>query len=225
MFISDMISQNLVVLIDLSLFADTYSMVRDIKYLGGKSMKNILITGLAALSLAACGAAEEAVKDSGDAMKDAGAATVETTKKMADYVAPDILPAKFDGAAAGTYKVEKTHAFLTASVSHGGLSDYRMDFTDFDASLTFDPASASGMSIEFSVNPASVKTHYSGDYKAGHANSGFDTWDEQLGLSDKLLNAGKFPKATFTSNKVKRQGFRRYDIFRRFQARDVSHNL
>ncbi len=179
-------------------------------------MKKLILTVPFALALMACGAAEQTVKDAGDAVanagaktveaaKDAGAATKEAASDMVDYVA-DKLPGKLEGAAKGTYAIEKTHAFLTASVSHGGLSDYRMDFTDFDATMVFDPNDASATSIEFSVNPASVKTHYSGDYKAGHANSGFETWDEQLSRDAKFFNSDSFPKATFKSTKVRRTG-------------------
>lgn len=179
-------------------------------------MKKLILTLPFALALAACGAAEQTVKDAGDAVSDAGAKTAEVMKdagdatkdaagKVADYVA-DKMPGKLKDAAAGTYSVEKTHAFLTASVSHGGLSDYRMDFTDFDATMTFDPSDASKTSIEFSVNPASVATHYSGNYKAGHANSGYETWDEQLSRDAKFFNSDNFPKAIFKSNKVRRTG-------------------
>ncbi len=179
-------------------------------------MKKLLTTVSAAILMTACGAAENTVKDAGDAVKDAGsktaavakdagAATKDAASKVADYVA-DKLPGKLEGADAGTYSVDKGHAFLTASVSHGGLSDYRMDFTDFDATMTFDPNDASKTSIEFSVNPASVTTHYPGDYKAGHAKTGFETWDEHLSRDARFFNTDKFPKASFKSTNVRRTG-------------------
>lgn len=183
-------------------------------------MKKLLIAASAAILLASCGAAEDAVKDAGaatkEAVKDAGAATKEAAKdaaaatkdaagKVKEFVA-DKLPSKFEGAAKGTYKIEKTHAFLTASVSHGGLSDYRMDFTDFDATLNFDPNDASATTIEFSVNPASVATHYPGNYKAGHADSPYETWDEEIARGAKFFNSDKFPKAMFKSTKTRRTG-------------------
>ncbi len=179
-------------------------------------MKKLILTLPFALSLAACGAAEKTVNEAGNAVADAGAKTVEAAKdagaatkkaagEMVDYVA-DQLPSKLKDAAKGTYALEKTHAFLTASVSHGGLSDYRMDFTDIDATMNFDPDDASATSIEFSVNPASVVTHYPGDYKAGHGDSGFETWDEQLSRDAKFFNTDNFPEATFKSTKVRRTG-------------------
>lgn len=190
-------------------------------------MKKLMIAASAAILLASCGAAEDAVKDAGDAVKDAGAKTVEVAKdagaatkdavkdagaataeaagKVKDYVA-DKMPGKLADAAKGTYNIEKTHAFLTASVGHGGLSDYRMDFTDFDATMNFDPNDASATTIEFSVNPASVTTHYPGNYKAGHADSPYNTWDEEIARSAKFFNSDKFPKAMFKSTKTRRTG-------------------
>lgn len=172
-------------------------------------MKKLMIAASTALLLSACGAAEDTVKDAGaktvEAAKDAGAATKDAAGKVKDYVA-DKLPGKLEGADAGTYSVDKGHAFLTATVSHGGLSDYRMDFTDFDATMTFNPNDASETSIEFTVNPASVTTHYPGDYKAGHGNTGFETWDEHLSRDAKFFNTDSFPKAMFKSTKVRRTG-------------------
>lgn len=179
-------------------------------------MRKLLLAASTVILMTACSAAEQSVKDTGDAVADTSAKAVEAVKdtgeaakdaagKVTDYVA-DKLPGKLEGADAGTYSVDKGHAFLTASVSHGGLSDYLMDFTDFDASITFDPNDASATSIEFSVNPASVTTNYPGDYKAGHADSGFETWDEQLSRDAKFFNTDNFPKAMFKSTKVRRTG-------------------
>jgi len=179
-------------------------------------MKKIIAVAGAAILMSACGAAENSVKDASDAVKDAGtkttaavkdagAATKDAAVKAADFVG-DKLPGKLKNADAGSYSVDKGHAFLTASVSHGGLSDYRMDFTDFDAAMTFDPNNASKTSIEFTVNPASVTTHYPGDYKAGHAKTGFETWDEHLSRHEKFFNTDKFPKAMFKSTNVRRTG-------------------
>lgn len=165
-------------------------------------MKQLILTLPLALVLAACGAAQ----DAGTAAQGAGAAVKEAAAKAVSYTAPDVLPAKLNEAAAGNYSLEKTHAFLSTYISHGGLSQYKMDFTDIDAKMSFDPSDASANSISFTVNPMSIATHYSGDYKRGHSKSGYETWDEHLAKDARYLNGVQFPAITFQSTKVKRTG-------------------
>ncbi|MEO0620447.1 MAG: YceI family protein [Pseudomonadota bacterium] len=108
---------------------------------------------------------------------------------------------------AGAYSLEKNHAFLTVSVGHnGGISDYRMDFKDFDASMDFNPSDPKASSIEMSVNPLSIETHYPGDYMKGHSHTGFKNWNEDLARNAKWLNADKFPKMTFKSSGIEMTG-------------------
>lgn len=160
-------------------------------------MKKTIFTIPLILSLAACGAAEQTITDTGKA-------SVDAAKKVAEYVSPDTLPSKFIDAATGNYSLEKNHAFLTTYISHGGLSQYKMDFTDIDAKMVFDPTNANANSISFTVNPMSITTHYPGDYKRGHANSGYQTWDEHLAKDGRYLNGVEFPSITFQSTKIKR---------------------
>ena len=177
-------------------------------------MKKLALSISLAAILAACGAAEQSVKGAAntdlgakvtDAAKQSTAATKHAADKMAEFVT-DKIPQKLADTAAGTYSLDKSHAFLTASVSHGGLSDYRMDFTDLDATIQLDPSDTSKTSISFTVNPASIKTHYPGDYKAGHAKTGFESWDEHISKHAKFFNSDNFPKASFQSTTTKRTG-------------------
>ncbi len=156
-------------------------------------MKKLILLS-AALVLSACGETETAVKD-----KTADAA--KTVKTAASAVA-----SKFEGADAGDYSLEKSHAFLWFEVSHNGISKYRVNFTDFDASMNFDPSNAThdANNISVSINPASIITNYTGDYKAGHKDSPYEGWDEALANDPKMLNAGEFPAITFNSTGLKR---------------------
>lgn len=169
-------------------------------------MRKLILSLPLAIALAACGAAEKTAQEAGNAVKDAGTATKEAAAKVVDYVAPDALPEKLTEAAAGNYSLEKTHAFLTTYVSHGGLSQYKMDFTNIDAKMMFDPNDASANTISFTVDPMSIVTHYPGDYKRGHSNTGYETWDEHLAKDARYLNGVEFPAITFQSTKVKRTG-------------------
>lgn len=105
-------------------------------------------------------------------------------------------------APAGTYALDANHASLSFKVSHLGIAPYVARFAALDATLTLDPAALTKSSLTFTVKPASVRTDYSGDYKAGHKDSSFNTWDEDLGQSDKWLNGKTHVDASFRSTSI-----------------------
>lgn len=155
------------------------------------TFKTYLIASLGAATLVACGAANEAQVD------EAEAPAAETTE-MHPLLA-EVEP--------GAYSLEKNHAFMTVKVGHGGgISQYRISFTDFDADLDFNPADPESSSISFTINPLGVETNYPGDYKAGHANSQWETWNEDVSRDGKWLNADEFPEITFVSTEATKTG-------------------
>lgn len=108
-----------------------------------------------------------------------------------------ILPASaeqtLEGAASGLYELEKSHAFLTWTVRHGGgLSGYTVNFTDFDAAIDFNPEDPEASSIEVSINPTALQTNYPIPDKKVE-------WETELGTDAKFFNAGEFPEITFVS--------------------------
>ncbi|MEL6857614.1 MAG: YceI family protein [Pseudomonadota bacterium] len=156
------------------------------------------IAGASAFALAACGG--ETVTE------DAPTPPVETDTAATDTVETALHPLLAD-VATGAYSLEKTHAFMTVKVGHaGGISQYRISFTDIDADLNFDPAAPENSSIAFSINPAAVETNYPGDYKAGHANSDWESWNEDVSRDPKWLNADAFPDITFVSTSATKTG-------------------
>lgn len=102
----------------------------------------------------------------------------------------------------GAYKMDPNHASLTFKIDHFGLSHYTARFTKFDASLDLDPAALAKSSITLTIDPGSVRTDYSGDFKAGHKDSPYASFDEEIAKGDKFLNGVKFPEITFKSTKV-----------------------
>lgn len=161
------------------------------------TLKTIIIAGASAFVLAACGGSETA------SIEDAPTPPVEaeTTTEPAE-----LHPMLADVAAAD-YSLEKTHAFMTVKVGHGGgISAYRISFTDFDADLSFDPADPEAASLSFTINPLSVETNYPGDYKAGHADSQWESWNEDVARDGKWLNADAFPEITFVSTDIAKTG-------------------
>jgi len=70
----------------------------------------------------------------------------------------DPKAASLDPAAApaGTYVLDKSHASLTASLSHMGLSHYTMRFDVLDASFTYDPKAPEASKVQASVDANSL---------------------------------------------------------------------
>jgi len=103
----------------------------------------------------------------------------------------------FAEANSGTYELEKTHAFITWRISHNGLSKYTARFTDFDASIQFDPENPVASSVTASINPLSVET----DHPTKR-----ESWNNQIATDNKFLNGDEFPAITFESTGVEQTG-------------------
>lgn len=117
------------------------------------------------------------------------------------------LIAELVDVANGIYSVDKSHAFLSFEVTHAnGLSDYRMNFTKFDASIDFQPENPELSTIIVDIDPTSLVTNFPGDYKAGHPKSKFDTWDEDVIRNQRWLNSDQFPRISFISTSIERTG-------------------
>lgn len=155
-------------------------------------LKTLIVSSAGAIALAACGSASDAPAETSDA---------ETTSAEAE------LHPMLADVATGTYSLEKNHAFMTVKVGHnGGITQYRISFTDFDGTLDFDPADPESSNLSFSINPMSVETNYPGDYKAGHADSAWESWNEDVSRDAKWLNADEFPEITFVTTAIERTG-------------------
>ncbi|MEL7129851.1 MAG: YceI family protein [Pseudomonadota bacterium] len=102
----------------------------------------------------------------------------------------------FTEANSGTYELEKSHAFLTWRVSHNGLSKYTARFTDFDATIAFDPENPVASSVTATVNPMSIETNHPTN----------ENWNTTLATDDKWLNGDEFPEITFQSTGVEQTG-------------------
>lgn len=105
---------------------------------------------------------------------------------------------------AGVYKVDPNHASIGWSIKHLGLSNYHARFAKFDAEVSVDQANPAASKLSFKLDPASVRTDYSGDYQATHKGSPFKTWEEAIAKG--FLGADKTPQITFTSSAFKLDG-------------------
>lgn len=155
------------------------------------NFKTLIASSAGAIALAACSGGSDTTAST-DA--ETTAAETQTFPAIAEV-------------SAGTYSLEKNHAFMTVQVGHnGGISQYRISFTEFDGSLEFNPEAPESSSLSFSIDPMSVETNYPGDYKAGHPDSGWESWNEDVSRDAKWLNADEFPEITFVSTAIERTG-------------------
>ena len=109
-------------------------------------------------------------------------------------------------APAGTYTLDPNHASLVGKVQHMNLAPYSIRFTKFDVTFQLDPRKLSASSVEVTVDPMSVRTDYTGDYKGTHKDSPFNSFEEALSTGPMFFNAKQFPTMTFKSTKVVPQG-------------------
>lgn len=150
----------------------------------------LLLISASALMLAACSETTPAAP-----------AAPETETPAAEAAAPAADEAVEYGAA-GTYAIDPTHTSVTWRVDHFGLSQYTGRFKTVDATLQFNPEDPSANSITVTIDPLSVETDYPADYKATHADSAYETWNEDLGRNPNWLNGDAFPQITFTSTAI-----------------------
>ncbi|WP_034914018.1 YceI family protein [Erwinia sp. 9145] len=97
-------------------------------------------------------------------------------------------------ASAADYKIDKQgqHAFVQFRIQHLGYSWIYGSFKDFDGNFTFDEADPAKDKVNVTINTNSIDTN--------HAER-----DKHL-RSAEFLNVAKFPKATFVSTGVKKDG-------------------
>lgn len=120
--------------------------------------------------------------------------------------APSAMPAQELTAPAGTYKLDQNHRSLVGKVQHLDLAPYSIRFTRFDVTLMLDPKNLPASSVEVTLDPTSVRTDYTGDYKGTHKDTPFDSFEHALATGPKFFNAGQFPAVTFKSTKVEPRG-------------------
>jgi len=94
-------------------------------------------------------------------------------------------------APAGAYVLDRSHASLTAKVSHMGLSFYTMRFDRFDARYDYDPGKPEASQIQVTIDADSL-----------------DVGEAAIGkqFARQFLGADRFPQATFTSAGVQQTG-------------------
>lgn len=168
-------------------------------------MRNILITAsifTLAAGMTACGGAPDENPPTPSTPEKVAMGAEAQTPEKAEAPAEETR----ELGSTGTYKIDPGHTSVIWKVRHLGLSDYTARFTDVDATLEFNPQDASATSLTVSIDPKSVATNYVGDYKGTHPDSGFETWDEDITMSENWFNAGTHDSITFTATEITKTG-------------------
>jgi polyisoprenoid-binding protein YceI len=103
---------------------------------------------------------------------------------------PVIAPS---AAPAGNYKLDPTHASVTWSLSHAGLSNYTARFDDISGALNFQSEAPQNSTVDIRIDPKSVST-------------GLPKFDEEIATSGNYFDADKFPEIRFVSTNIQITG-------------------
>jgi polyisoprenoid-binding protein YceI len=87
--------------------------------------------------------------------------------------------------APGAYELDETHAYLSFSYSHMGLSFPKLRFTNFDANLNLDGHNMANSSIDITIDASSL-------------DSTLPDFNEEL-TGDKFFNVATYPNVLFKS--------------------------
>ena len=113
----------------------------------------------------------------------------------------------------GTWALDRQHASVSFRVQHMGVSFYVARFNQMDATLTWDPRNPTASRLTASVDVTTMDV--GADYSRRFA--------------DQFLDAGHFPRATFTSTALTRSGPNRGqmtgDLTLRGQTRPVTFDV
>jgi polyisoprenoid-binding protein YceI len=112
----------------------------------------------------------------------------------------------------GEYKIDLGHSRLLFRVSHLGFSNYTALFTQFDATLQFDPANPTAMSVMATVDIPSLETHYPDPALNFNA----------IVTGSELFDAAAFPSASFKSTAVTLTGPESADVTGDFTLHGVT---
>jgi polyisoprenoid-binding protein YceI len=117
----------------------------------------------------------------------------------AEPAAPPAMPA-MSAPPAGEYHLDKSHASLQLRVSHLGFSTYTTRFSRFEADLTFDPSNLPASKLVTTVDTDSLEMDAA------------PSMCVDIVKGPQLLDAAKYPKIIFRSERVRMTGAKSFEI-------------
>jgi len=96
-------------------------------------------------------------------------------------------------APAGDYVLDPTHASVTWSLSHAGLSNFTARFDDISGALAFDPIAPANSRVDIRIDPKSIST-------------GLPDFDETLANSGNYFDSNTYPEIKFVSTDIEITG-------------------
>lgn len=102
---------------------------------------------------------------------------------MTATAAPD-----FSGVPSGSYQLDPTHAYVTFSYNHLGLSNPQLSFDDFSVDLNLDSEDPTKSMVNVTIQANSIV-------------AGSEIWKEHLSGED-FFNISEYPEITFQSTSV-----------------------
>jgi polyisoprenoid-binding protein YceI len=102
--------------------------------------------------------------------------------------------------------VDPNHSSLTFRVNHLGLSNYVARFTHYQVHLDLHTDNLANSTVSAQIDPASIRTDFSGDYHAMVKDSPYNGFDEDLTRNPKFFNHAAFPTVRFQSRHLSSTG-------------------
>lgn len=97
------------------------------------------------------------------------------------------------------FELDPAHAFLSAKVTHFGISDYVIDLTGLTATLDFDTADPTRSQLDLRIDPMALDTHFPDPEQKAD-------WEAELSTSGRYLDGEVHPEIAFTSTAIEQTG-------------------
>jgi polyisoprenoid-binding protein YceI len=112
---------------------------------------------------------------------------------------------------AGTYLIDPVHSNVGFGVRHMGLAIVLGEFTDYTATISYDPNDITKSSVQFTAKVASLDT----DVKQR---------DDHLRSAD-FLEVEKYPDMTFRSTRIERTGAKTFVAYGDLKIKNVTKQI